>query len=328
MAPWADSYVTIRREVGTFGVHIGVTSTPNDMRAPTLVIALACLIALGVNHPTRLLGQAQPQQVLGPPSAGKVQRLTLTDGTQMIGRIVAVTDSTVDFESVLGTSTIKRAHITRVREENAGTTRNGRYYFANPNATRLLFAPTGRMLEQGEGYFADHWIFFPSINLGLTSRFTLGGGMTVFPGISPTDQLLYLTPKFGVVQRPSFNFAVGAFAGSLPSWDDDGSRESAGVLYGVTTWGKQDAHFTAGIGYGYFNDELADRPVLMFGGESRTAPRVSLVTENWLFPGGVGLWTAGLRLFGPGVSVDLAALGAFGEDGACCVPFLGVVWKW
>jgi hypothetical protein len=300
------------------------------MRTPTLVLVLAGLIVAG-SATSELAGQAQPQQVLGPPSTGKVQRITLTDGTQVVGSIVAVTDSTIQFESSFGTTTIRRAHIVRVREENAGSMRNGRYFFANPNTTRLLFAPTGRMLDRGEGYFADHWIFFPSINLGLTRRFTLGGGITVFPGIALADQIMYLTPKIGVVQGPTFNFAAGAFVGSFPSADffDEGGRSSAGVLYGVGTWGRPDASFSAGMGYGYFEGELANRPVFTFGGEFRTAPRVSFVTENWLFPGGSGLWTAGLRMFGPGVSVDFAALGSFdGTEAFCCAPFLGVVWKW
>jgi hypothetical protein len=67
----------------------------------------------------------------------------------------------------------------------------------------------------------------------------------------------------------------------------------------------------------------------MLGGESRAAPRVSFVTENWIFPGGILTWSVGMRFFGPGVSVDFAAMGFGGEgEGFCCAPFLGVMWKW
>lgn len=271
-------------------------------------------------------GQDKPAPTLGPPPAGKVQRITLSDGNQLIGRIVAVTDSTIQFESGFGISTIARGLIVKIREEAPGTTRNGKYYFPNPNATRLLFAPTGRMLEKGEGYFADHYIFLPSFAVGISDAFTLGGGISVFPGAGLDEQLWYVTPKIGLVQGPDFNFAVGAWAGSIPAADE---FSTMGILYGVGTWGKPDGTFSAGLGYGFADGRLATRPSLMFGAEGRSSPRVSFVTENHFFPGGFALLSGGLRFFGPGFSADFAALGFAGDgEGFCCFPFLGVLWKW
>src|ERR671910_748837 len=74
----------------------------------------------------------------------------------------------------------------------------------NPNATRLLFAPTGRMLEQGEGYFNDTYLLLLSVHGGVTSRFTLGGGMSVVPLANFTDNALYIMPKIGLVASPKF----------------------------------------------------------------------------------------------------------------------------
>src|SRR5687768_16544543 len=38
--------------------------------------------------------------------------------------------------------------------------------------TRLFLAPTGRPLRGGEGYFSDHWIFFPGLAYGVSDNFT------------------------------------------------------------------------------------------------------------------------------------------------------------
>lgn len=274
--------------------------------------------------------QAQVRPVLKPATEGRVQRITLHDGSELLGRIRTVSDSTVEFESSLGVTVIPIASIMAVKEELPGTLRRGRYYFPNPNETRLIFAPTGRMLPQGEGYFSDYWIFFPGVAVGVSDRFTMGGGMSIFPGVGIGDQIFYITPKVGIVQGPKFNAAVGVLAAGFPfdAGGTDGSS-TAGVAYGVGTWGEPDGSFTAGLGYGFVNGRLADQPVLMLGGEARASPRISFVTENYLFPGSNTALSAGLRFMGRGVSIDFALARLMGDgESFCCVPFLGVVWKW
>ncbi len=66
--------------------------------------------------------------------------------------------------------------ITEVKLVSEDRFKEGKYWFPNPNATRLFFAPTARMLKKGEGYFADYFIFFPTFTFGVTNNFTLGGG--------------------------------------------------------------------------------------------------------------------------------------------------------
>ena len=265
--------------------------------------------------------------VLVVADSGVQQRIQLRDGSELVGRIVSVGDSTVQFQSSLGTTTIRSSDILRLQSERGGIVRNGQYYFPNPNATRLIFAPTGRMLERGEGYFSDYWIFFPGLSVGLSDMFSLGGGMSIFPGVGLDEQLLYFTPKIGVARREKFNAAVGALFVSLPSFDS--GNESAGMLYGVGTWGDRDNSFTTGLGYGFANGDLASSPALLVGGEARVSPRLSFVTENYLIPGGTMLIGGGLRFMGRGLSVDLSLFSAAGEEGGgCCLPFLGFVYSW
>lgn len=272
----------------------------------------------------------QPRPVLVVADSGVQQRVQLRDGSELIGRIIAVNDSTVQFQSSLGVSTIRSSDILKLSSDRGGVVRNGQYYFPNPNATRLIFAPTGRMLDRGEGYFSDYWVFFPGMSVGLSEMVSIGGGMSIFPGVGLGEQLLYFTPKLGLARSENFNAAVGALYVAMPSFFDEGSdRESAGMLYGVGTWGDRDNSFTTGLGYGFANGDLASSPALLIGGEARVAPRFSFVTENYMIPGGTLLLGGGIRFLGRGLSVDLALFTAAGEEGGgCCLPFLGFVYSW
>lgn len=201
------------------------------------------------------------------------------------------------------------------------------FEFANPNATRLYFAPTGRMLPKGEGYFSDFYIFFPGVNVGITDRVSIGGMMSVFPGIGLQDQVYFLTPKVGLVQKKAVNVAVGAL---IAGWDGGAERETAGIMYGVGTWGSEDGSLTAGLGYGFVNGKVGSSPFVMIGGERRASNRVSFVTENWMLPGGeYGLASGGIRFLGKGMAVDfglMTVLGARSFDGVA--PILGFLFKW
>jgi hypothetical protein len=295
------------------------------MRLRPLSIVLALLVA----SPTLAQVPAgRPAPVIAVAAEGVTQRLLLSDGSEMIGRIVSVGETSVEFESGIGRTTIPKSAILEVKDERGGKVVMGRYYFPNPNATRLVFAPTGRMLKKGEGYFSDYWIFFPGFAAGLTDMFSIGGGMSVIPGAGFDNQLLYFTPKLGIVQSETFNAAVGALAISVPDVFDDGDRPSAGLLYGVGTWGGLDNSFTAGLGYGYANGDLASNPTLMIGGEARVSPRSSLVTENYYLPGGNMILSGGIRFMGRGLAIDFALAAGAGEDSGCCFPFLGFVYNW
>ena len=48
--------------------------------------------------------------------------------------------------------------------------------------------------------------------------------------------------------------------------------------------------------------------MLMFGGEAQVSNSVKFISENWIFPEGGGLFSAGLRFFGQHIAVDFAFL--------------------
>jgi hypothetical protein len=291
----------------------------------TLGLAAALMMALAA--PARNVAAQNPTlSQLAPPPAGKVQRLTLRDGTQLVGKILSVDSTWVRFESAIGVSTIPLASIARIEVSDAPSAQAGEYSFPNPDITRLIFAPTGRNLKQGEGYFSDFYIFFPGINVGVTDRVSVGGMVSIIPNAGLDEQIYFFTPKVGLIQSAETNIAAGALVMHTPI----GDGFTAGILYGVGTWGSPDASLTGGLGYGFVDGKLGTSPFLMLGGVRRVSDRAAIVTENWLLPGGkAGFASGGVRLLARGLAVDFALAGAFGGGGSVFpIPIVGFIWKW
>jgi hypothetical protein len=164
------------------------------------------------------------------------------------------------------------------------------------------------MLAQGEGYFSDTYLFFLGVQGGVTSRFNIGGGISILPLESFTDNIVFITPKIGLVTSPTFNLAVGGLVGYAGGLVESGANANFGILYAVGTSGPPSGSISYGAGMAYGDGRLADRPVLMLGGERRLSRRISFVTENYLIAdrGNNSLISYGLRFFGEKLSTDLA----------------------
>lgn len=251
------------------------------------------------------------------------------DGSTFVGRIVAIDSTSIRFVASVGTISIPVSDVEDVREVSAADLRNGQYWFPNPNATRLLFAPTGRMLEAGEGYFSDYEVLFPGFAYGVTDRISLGGGMSLIPGISPSEQLFYFTPKVGLVAGERVNVAAGALVAAVPFNDDAGDVGAFGILYAVGTIGGPNGSLTGGLGYGYADDGFADRPVVMLGAEQRLSRRTAFVTENYVLPGGTDpVVSYALRFMGEKLALDLGFVNVLGEAAIFPgFPYVGFVFN-
>ncbi len=70
-----------------------------------------------------------------------------------------------------------------------------------------------------------------------------------------------------------------------------------------------------GFGYGFVDSDVAKKPMIVVGGETRLSRRTAFVTENWIFPEvDQPLISYGFRFFGEKLSVDLALLNTIGAD--------------
>lgn len=285
-------------------------------------ISAAILLFTAVSFVNPVQANGDIKGEIAIPDSNHFQIINLKDGTTLNGRIVEFNDTEVIFDCSVGRLTIQIGKIEEIKLAENTNIVKGRYYFPNPNSTRLFFAPTARMLKQGDGYFSDYYLFFPGFSYGFSSMFNFGGGLSIFPGLNLRDQFLYITPKIGVKASEKLNFAAGALIIKIPEFDDSGDTDgdnsdeisSIGILYGVGTIGSPDASLTFGMGYGYAGDNLADSPMFMIGGEARMSRRTAFVTENWIFPGsGHPLISYGMRFFGEKLCVDLAFITFLGE---------------
>src|SRR5688572_21282328 len=118
----------------------------------------------------------------------------------------------------------------------------------DPNYSRLLFAPTGRPLKKGDGYFSDYELLFPGVAYGLTDNVTLAGGVSVIPGLGLDEQLFYISPKVGFKLGERASVAVGALVAAAGGGEGDG--ESAYIGFAVGTFGGPRRSLTVGLGLG------------------------------------------------------------------------------
>lgn len=282
---------------------------------------------------------------LHPPKDGYTQLIGLEDGSTLNGKILEVTGDQVTVESSVGKVTISAARIKEIREVPLSDIRGGSYWFPNPNRTRLYLGPTARMTPKGEGSISSVYLFFPSVTYGLTDNISVAGGISLFPGVDFDDQLLYFTPKVGIGATKDLSFAVSALITVVPEWGVDDDEEdgvdisvdedveepfAVGIVFGVATYGTDDKSVTFGLGYGYADEDFADKPAVIFGGEYRVARRMSLVTENWVLPGVEPVIISyGVRFFGEGLAVDLAFINVASEDFVPVgIPYVGFTWNY
>jgi len=303
---------------------------------PKAVVILMCLALMAI-----ALNQANAQDTrhikgeLKIPEQGHKQILILADGSRMIGAITEISENEVILTGDFGETKIPIGSIKEIKDVEAASIKgDGDYWFPDPNRTRLYFGPTGYMLDRGKGYFADFYLFFPGFAYGLTNNISIGGGMSIFPGVDFDKQIFFFTPKIGVGNWNKLGVAAAAIIVRVPvvnifEDEEDESSKWVGVLFGTGTYGSQNAHATFGLGYGFAAGELADKPAVLLGGQLRTSRRMALVTENWIFPEVDNpLVSYGVRFLGEGLSVDLALVNVLSEDAIFPgLPYIDFVWS-
>jgi hypothetical protein len=267
-------------------------------------------------------GYYAAQQEKSPTA--RLQKIILKDGSEMIGRVESGDSGLIMFKTLSNVSMIIPNSQVREMEMLSGEVVGGEYRRADPNQTRLLFAPNARSLEAGQGYFSAYEIFFPFLAVGVTDFATVSGGMTLFPGAS--DQLFYLAPKVQVVHMQNLDLAGGLLYLSATSGNSDG----VGILYGVGTFGTPNQALTVGLGWGFAEGKVKDKPILLLGGEVRVSNSVKLITENWIPPSSdVSLISFGVRFFGDNLAADLGFIYPAGSEisGFPFLPWLGFAYN-
>jgi hypothetical protein len=250
-----------------------------------------------------------PAAAVPQDSALRGERVTveLRDGSRLVGEIVVEDDARLRVRTTDGLEVdVPRASIAALRRMGAGSSLFGT---RDPNASRLMFAPTGRPLPKGAGYFSDYELLFPGVAVGLTDNLSLGAGVSMVPFIGLGEQLFYVSPKLGFHLGDRASVAVGGF---LAGGGEDLNK--MGILFGVGTFGTPEKSLSVGLGLARELAEFSDTDtILMVGGQVQVADSVALLTENWLFLSGGVPWSeqpfgVAVRFFGERLSADVGMI--------------------
>ena len=260
-------------------------------------------------------------------SSSEPMRLRLRDGSEVVGIIEEETDDVLRFRTLSGVVMEVPRDQVKSMQRLEGRIVNGEVLRVDPNHTRLLFAPTARPLGNGRGYLAVYEIFFPFVAYGAGSAVSLSGGVSLIP--TAAGQLVYAAPKVTVYQQQNRAVAVGGLASTFVGDDEGGT---AGILFGAGTLGGPERSVTVGAGWGFVDDELADRPLLLLGGDVQLSNHVKLLSENYLLPGidDAIILSGGVRFFGDQLAADLAFFtvpAAWDEGGFPFFPWLGFAYN-
>ena len=290
------------------------------MRLATILLASVLVCAATAVHAQDTASTSN----LRPSPDSQLVKLTLRDGSVLIGRVLEVTPTIVRFASAVGESSIPRSAIRRVESTATTSIHVGEFWPEDPSRTRLFFAPTGRMQHAHETYFSDAYILFPSIQAGLTDHFSLGGGMSIVPGLGLDEQLFYITPKVGLYASPKLNVAVGALVAGAGSISDN---NPVGLGYGVATFGGEDASVTAGAGFG-FSGANSSPAIFMLGGSVRVSRNVALVSENYVYSerSTSALLSGGFRFMSDRIAVDFAGF-TVSDGGVPIIPYVAFIYR-
>lgn len=245
--------------------------------------------------------------------------LVLRDGSRLYGTIEREDSSEVVFKTQSGASvTAGRADIQTLRKVT-GTLAKGEFMPPDPNATRLFFAPTGRSLRRGQTYLGVYEFVMPFVQVGVTDRFSIGGGTPLVFGLDEGERPFWITPKLQIAKTSSTDVAVGV----LHAFNAGG--DGGGVAYVVGTSGTSRGSFTAGGGLAYGNDG-GRSGIVMLGGERQLRRNLKVMSENYIWKNGNGVASGGVRFFGERLSADLAIGFPIGTDEFFAFPIVNFVY--
>ncbi|WP_052733121.1 hypothetical protein [Hymenobacter terrenus] len=250
---------------------------------------------------TPVLAQTTPSELGGPPVAspptapdtipapndsyllGRAYRIETVQGTTFDGTLVSLNLINLEFETKeLGRVNLERSQVRRAVLAALTVAGAKPSYFDIGNGNRLFFAPTGRGLRKGENTLQLVSLYLVGGNFGITDNISLGGYISVFPGISLRSQLIVLTPKVSFPISDKLHVGAGALYLRIPTFNTLDRAYGAGILYGAATYGSADDNVTAGLGYGFFDGDIGSTPILQIGAQKRISRRFSLISENYI----------------------------------------------
>ena len=282
---------------------------------------LITLIVLCFVAATGAQAQTSPAGATGQPrpDAVEVYELVLKDGSRLFGSIERENGDEVVFRTQAGaTITARRQDIVSLKLVK-GRIEAGEFIRTDLHRSRLFFAPTGRSLDKGQVSVGVFEFIAPFVQVGVTDDFSIGGGTPLIFGIEDFDRPFWVTPKYRLFNSEQVQASVGVL-----HVFDTSEGNSAGIAYGVGTFGSSDNAVTAGVGMAYSGDDRGG--IVMLGGERRVHRSMKLITENYMWKNGDGIISGGVRFIGERLSADLALAVPFGLGDVIAFPVVNFVY--
>jgi hypothetical protein len=273
---------------------------------------------------SNVLGQTDTTQIHRELIVGKRIIIETKDGNVLkgifLGRskdgIKIQTDNAGEYDVPNDQITWMEVVDERMKDEN--------YWFENPNPHSYLIFSSAISPKKGEFSFKNTYLVVNSINYGITDNFSLAAGFEITSALSATPTF-YVNPKYNFKVNDNIRVGAGALYANVPGANFSG----LGIGYGVLTLGNTDNNLTAGIGYGYVDKEMANKPVFTLSGMKRFDRRFALVSENWLVPmeNYYGIYSVGVRYLAQRITVDLALINnpEFASKFILGIPYLNFV---
>ena len=252
-------------------------------------------------------------------------RVETDDGNNYIGIILEQDAETILLRTeMLGDIAIPKLKVIALEPVKTEQIVDGEFWYSGLHNSRYFFAPNGYGLDAGKGYYQNIMLLFNQVSVGVTDNVSLGLGTVPFFISDGFALPIWLTPKVSIpIKKDDWNIGAGGLFATLIGED----AEWIGIAYGVSTWGKPDKNFTAGLGYGFVGGEWARTPAVTLGGMIRTGKRGYFITENYFLDTGDELSlviSAGGR-YGNKVTLDYGGIMIFAGDSFVVLPWVGVV---
>lgn len=175
----------------------------------------------------------------------------------------------------------------------------------------------------------------PFVGYGLTDGISLAGGTLIYP--RAFGRVFYVAPKVTVYQGSDLAVALGGV--DLRAFFEE-FRTTAGIGYGLVTYGTPERALTLGLGFSFAEGEISSGAIVTLGGELQLSNSIKLLSENYLLPirRYESIWepdarttyepifSFGVRFFGQRLAVDLAGSTSpelIGEDIFPFFPWVG-----
>ncbi len=292
LAAWAEEPLPVDREPATEALDQAEVLEPTALELEVQPTgsddpgAAKVPVTLKLTNGVVLTGEMEIQQLLywTPSGEGSVDfYLSETGGVQriqnsMISDILQghqkIQDPPVENEQEVGTSEPLPTEVL-----GAVSGYEGKFSFANPAASRYLYAPSSIPLQKQQGYVSQKLLFTSAV-YGVTDNVTLLMGTMV-----PIPFLSVVGGKYARRVNDKWHVGAGAeaflnpFAGSF-----DAPNVPLSIGFVSATYGDLDSHVTVATGVMYeqlFSDGNITHPVLV-SGHKRVSDRLALVTENWV----------------------------------------------